>query len=46
MDHDKTNNVATVANKGPEEILEQIKEISKMCKGKPFGVGRSKFPYM
>lgn len=28
----------TVANKGPEELLAQIKEISALCQGKPFGV--------
>ena len=31
-----------VANKGPEELLAQIKYISKLCNGKPFGVGKSK----
>jgi NAD(P)H-dependent flavin oxidoreductase YrpB (nitropropane dioxygenase family) len=29
-----------VANKGPEELLEQIKHISQLCQGKPFGVGK------
>jgi len=27
-----------VKNKGPEELLKEIKEISRMCNGKPFGV--------
>ena len=27
-----------VANPGPEELLEEIKSISRMCNGKPFGV--------
>lgn len=27
-----------VKNKGPEELLEDLKEISRMCNGKPFGV--------
>jgi len=27
-----------VKNKGPEELLEEVRDISRMCKGKPFGV--------
>ena len=27
-----------VANKDPDELLAEIKEISRMCNGKPFGV--------
>jgi len=27
-----------VANKGPEELLAEVKRISQLCNGKPFGV--------